>query len=430
MNSLSFLSKQLDASASRSASQSRLYASEAESTDTERSRSGSPTTRSSPNLHGDYKRSRTWSKPLFFRQRAKKPLFVLDDSTDSDDDSNASQQHSAATISKQRSFSSPEMLNKGSSSYPLSRLKPPTAVVEVVESSQQLVKESCLSRRFRRLQLVRALSSIWDALCIVCEQIILVPLVAPEPSGKLIQAKRRGREGKEPDSDTSTTADSDDEPLTVNPVTRAPPGKFIEPPTLEIIAPSSRPSYSILDSRGPGPLMSTSAPPFSQFLTITDSTQLPPHPPPSPPRRSLFDLPKILVLDLDETLIHSTSRSMHRYNHSGGLFGFEFGGKRNPPGHTIEVVLNGRRTLYHVYKRPFVDYFLRKVCLKPRAGIHMLTCFALSQVSSWYTLVIFTASMQEYADPVIDWLDAGRGLLKRRLFRDVRSSLLRHEASS
>lgn len=28
--------------------------------------------------------------------------------------------------------------------------------------------------------------------------------------------------------------------------------------------------------------------------------------------------------------------------------------------------------------------------------------------------------MQEYADPVIDWLDAGRGILPHRFFRDVR----------
>lgn len=28
--------------------------------------------------------------------------------------------------------------------------------------------------------------------------------------------------------------------------------------------------------------------------------------------------------------------------------------------------------------------------------------------------------MQEYADPVIDWLDAGRGILVQRFFRDVR----------
>ena len=33
--------------------------------------------------------------------------------------------------------------------------------------------------------------------------------------------------------------------------------------------------------------------------------------------------------------------------------------------------------------------------------------------------MIFTASMQEYADPVIDWLDAGRGILGKRFFREV-----------
>ena len=32
--------------------------------------------------------------------------------------------------------------------------------------------------------------------------------------------------------------------------------------------------------------------------------------------------------------------------------------------------------------------------------------------------------MQEYADPVIDWLDAGRGILGRRLFREVGCSQL------
>ena len=42
-----------------------------------------------------------------------------------------------------------------------------------------------------------------------------------------------------------------------------------------------------------------------------------------------------------------------------------------------------------------------------------------AKVSAWYTLVIFTASMQEYADPVIDWLDAGRGIIGKRFFREV-----------
>lgn len=45
-------------------------------------------------------------------------------------------------------------------------------------------------------------------------------------------------------------------------------------------------------------------------------------------------------------------------------------------------------------------------------------------MSTWYTLVIFTASMQEYADPVIDWLDAGRGILTRRFFREVGTRLI------
>ncbi|QRW04903.1 NLI interacting factor-like phosphatase [Ceratobasidium sp. AG-Ba] len=94
---------------------------------------------------------------------------------------------------------------------------------------------------------------------------------------------------------------------------------------------------------------------------------------------------KTLVLDLDETLIHSTSRAMHSHGSMGGggllgLSGLFGGGRRQGAGHMVEVVLGGRSTLYHVYKRPFVDFFLRKV-------------------SSWYTLVIFTASMPEYADP-------------------------------
>ncbi len=33
-------------------------------------------------------------------------------------------------------------------------------------------------------------------------------------------------------------------------------------------------------------------------------------------------------------------------------------------------------------------------------------------------MVVFTASVQEYADPVIDWLDQGRGLISARLFRE------------
>lgn len=39
------------------------------------------------------------------------------------------------------------------------------------------------------------------------------------------------------------------------------------------------------------------------------------------------------------------------------------------------------------------------------------------KVSKWYDCVIFTASVQEYADPVIDWLEAERKIFKARYYR-------------
>lgn len=52
---------------------------------------------------------------------------------------------------------------------------------------------------------------------------------------------------------------------------------------------------------------------------------------------------------------------------AGGLLGK--GGDKARAGHMVEVVLNGRVTLYTVYKRPFVDYFLRKVCRRSDPGL-------------------------------------------------------------
>jgi CTD nuclear envelope phosphatase 1 len=74
-------------------------------------------------------------------------------------------------------------------------------------------------------------------------------------------------------------------------------------------------------------------------------------------RKSPFHLPKTLVLDLDETLIHSTSRPI-AWSSSG--WGF-FGRRNQTAGHVVEVMLAGKSTVYHVYKRPFVDFFLRTV---------------------------------------------------------------------
>ncbi|KAG0145955.1 hypothetical protein CROQUDRAFT_658063 [Cronartium quercuum f. sp. fusiforme G11] len=108
---------------------------------------------------------------------------------------------------------------------------------------------------------------------------------------------------------------------------------------------------------------------------------------------------KTLVLDLDETLIHSTSR-LGGLGGSNSILGNSSGSiSSGLKVRVVEVVLDGRIVVYHVYKRPWVDFFLKTV-------------------ASWYTVVIFTASMREYADPVIDWLDQGRGLIDGRLFRE------------
>jgi Dullard-like phosphatase family protein len=103
-----------------------------------------------------------------------------------------------------------------------------------------------------------------------------------------------------------------------------------------------------------------------------------------PPRPLLAKNPikKTLVLDLDETLIHSLSR-----------------GSRFSAGQMVEVKLESQfATLYFVNKRPFCDEFLRSV-------------------SQWYKLVVFTASVQAYADPMIDWLEQERKYFSQRLYR-------------
>lgn len=101
------------------------------------------------------------------------------------------------------------------------------------------------------------------------------------------------------------------------------------------------------------PAKTPSPPPTSRGGTPTLTT-----------KKTPFHLvPKTLVLDLDETLIHSTSRPMpSQTSGSSSLLALGSWGKANRgTGHTVEVVLSGKSTLYHVYKRPFVDFFLRTV---------------------------------------------------------------------
>ncbi|KAL2011739.1 hypothetical protein VTN00DRAFT_4457 [Thermoascus crustaceus] len=153
-------------------------------------------------------------------------------------------------------------------------------------------------------------------------------------------------------------------------------------------------------------LKSPTSPSTHKKITKYPHTPIPPRPL-IPPRQPSYTagtrnsrIPqKTLVLDLDETLIHSLAK-----------------GGRMSSGHMVEVKLSTPMTtavtpgappttlgpqhpiLYYVHKRPHCDDFLRKVC-------------------KWYKLVIFTASVQEYADPVIDWLEQERKYFQARYYR-------------
>ncbi|BFZ57460.1 hypothetical protein PYCC9005_004512 [Savitreella phatthalungensis] len=101
-------------------------------------------------------------------------------------------------------------------------------------------------------------------------------------------------------------------------------------------------------------------------------------PPPSPAVKK--GKRKCLVLDLDETLVHSSFKVIH---------GADF---------VVPVEID---SLYHnvyVIKRPGVDEFMRR-------------CGELFEV------VVFTASLAKYADPVLDMLDIHK-VVHHRLFRE------------
>lgn len=89
---------------------------------------------------------------------------------------------------------------------------------------------------------------------------------------------------------------------------------------------------------------------------------------------------KCLVLDLDETLVHSSFKPIPDADFK------------------IEIELEGTIHRVYVRKRPFVDEFLKHVGKK-------------------WEVVIFTASLAKYADPLLDILDRDR-VVSARLFRE------------
>lgn len=90
---------------------------------------------------------------------------------------------------------------------------------------------------------------------------------------------------------------------------------------------------------------------------------------------------KTLVLDLDETLIHSSFRPVDNAEI------------------VISVEIEGEYHYVYVRKRPYVDQFLERV-------------------SPLYELVVYTASVAKYANPLMDQLDK-KGYVTHRLFREA-----------
>ena len=89
---------------------------------------------------------------------------------------------------------------------------------------------------------------------------------------------------------------------------------------------------------------------------------------------------KTLILDLDETLVHS---GFHPFNRKSDF--------------TLNIKVDGKNHTIYVLKRPYVEEFL-------------------SQIAPYFEIVIFTASISEYASPLIDMLDKNK-LTSGRLFR-------------
>jgi len=90
---------------------------------------------------------------------------------------------------------------------------------------------------------------------------------------------------------------------------------------------------------------------------------------------------KCLVLDLDETLVHSSFKPTKNADF------------------IIPVEIDGYTHQVYVGKRPHVDEFL-------------------SRMGEIYEVVIFTASLPKYANPLLDVLDKPHGVIKWRLFRE------------
>ena len=99
-----------------------------------------------------------------------------------------------------------------------------------------------------------------------------------------------------------------------------------------------------------------------------------------PPKSEEFSNKKTLILDLDETLVHSSFTPFQKNDI------------------ILEVDFDGIKYNIYVLIRPYAEEFLKNV-------------------SKYFEVVVFTASISKYASPLLDILDKDKNI-KHRLFRD------------
>ena len=116
---------------------------------------------------------------------------------------------------------------------------------------------------------------------------------------------------------------------------------------------------------------------------------------------------KVLVLDLDETLIHSHHDGVLRPSVKPGT----------PPDFILKVTIDKHPVRFFVHKRPHVDFFLSVVSPSGVRKSSLSLTFLSLQVAQWFELVVFTASMEIYGQAVADKLDCNQGMLNRRYYR-------------
>lgn len=128
---------------------------------------------------------------------------------------------------------------------------------------------------------------------------------------------------------------------------------------------------------GPAPTNANASQVDNRALAATETAEQKWLLPPIEPR---FKGRKCLVLDLDETLVHSSFKILHQADF------------------TIPVEIEGNYHNVYVIKRPGVDQFMKRV-------------------GELYEVVVFTASVSKYGDPLLDQLDI-HNVVHHRLFRE------------